>query len=91
MKFVVDSNRCQGYAQCCYAAPDTFNLKGADLLVYNPAPSKQLRDQIERAVNACPVKEIKRSVFPYPDPIHLIVVHLIIAMIFLCFFYNVVG
>ena len=30
---VVDLNRCQGYAQCCYAAPDY-----SEILFHDPAP-----------------------------------------------------
>jgi ferredoxin len=51
-------NRCQGYAQCCYEAPDAFKLKGIEILVYNPAPDKQLREAIDRAARACPVRAI---------------------------------
>ncbi|MER2197711.1 ferredoxin, partial [Methylobacterium brachiatum] len=38
MRVVVDLNRCQGYAQCCYAAPDHFELRGHEILFYDPAP-----------------------------------------------------
>lgn len=58
MKIVVDLNRCQGYAQCVYAAPDVFQLKGVEILAYDPAPSDQWRDEVERAVQACPVRAI---------------------------------
>ncbi len=58
MKVVVDLNRCQGYGQCCYEAPDAFKLKGAEILVYDYAPDKQLRGAIERAAQACPVRAI---------------------------------
>ena len=58
MKVVVDLNRCQGYGQCVYAAPDVFQLKGSEILSYDPAPSDQWRDEVERAVHACPVRAI---------------------------------
>ena len=58
MKVVVDLNRCQGYGQCVYAAPNIFQLKGAEILAYDPAPSDQWRDQVECAVHACPVRAI---------------------------------
>jgi len=58
MRVVVDLNRCQAYAQCCYAAPESFELRGAEILVYDPAPKPEQRSRIERAVQACPVRAI---------------------------------
>ncbi|WP_430910734.1 ferredoxin [Methylobacterium sp. sgz302541] len=58
MRVVVDLNRCQGYAQCCYAAPDHFTLRGHEILFYDPAPPDERRGEIERAVQACPVRAI---------------------------------
>ena len=49
MKVVVDLNRCQGYGQCVYAAPNIFQLKGPEILAYDPAPPEQWRDEVERA------------------------------------------
>ncbi|MDF2598749.1 MAG: ferredoxin protein [Methylobacterium brachiatum] len=59
MRVVVDLNRCQGYAQCCYAAPDHFELRGHEILFYDPAPPDAKRSQIERAQQACPVRAIE--------------------------------
>lgn len=58
MRVVVDLNRCQGYAQCCYAAPDSFELRGHEILFYDPAPPEEARARIERARLACPVRAI---------------------------------
>ena len=58
LRVVVDLNRCQGYAQCCYAAPDAFILRGHEILFYDPAPPATRRGAIERAVHACPVRAI---------------------------------
>lgn len=58
MRVVVDLNRCQGYAQCCYAAPGRFTLRGHEILFYDPAPPATERADIERAVRACPVQAI---------------------------------
>ncbi len=63
MKVVVDLNRCQGYAQCLYAAPRHFALHGREALVYDPSPEEAARGEIERAVHACPV----RAITAYPD------------------------
>lgn len=59
MRVVVDLNRCQGYAQCCYAAPRRFELRGHEILFYDPAPPDAERAEIERAVQACPVRAIR--------------------------------
>jgi ferredoxin len=55
----VDLNLCQAYAQCCYAAPDHFVLKGREALHYDPAPTAAARVDIERARIACPVQAIR--------------------------------
>ena len=58
MRLVVDLNRCQGYAQCCYAAPEYFILRGHEILFYDPAPPVDRKEEIERAAQACPVRAI---------------------------------
>ncbi|MDP4022498.1 ferredoxin [Methylobacterium sp. NEAU 140] len=58
LRIVVDLNRCQGYAQCCYAAPGAFVLRGHEILFYDPSPPAHRRGEIERAVLACPVRAI---------------------------------
>ena len=37
MRIVVDLNRCQGYAQCAFLAPDVFTMHGEEALLYDPA------------------------------------------------------
>ncbi|MDH3030655.1 ferredoxin [Methylobacterium fujisawaense] len=59
MRVVVDLNRCQGYAQCRYAAPEHFELHGHEILFYDSAPPDAKRSQIERAQQACPVRAIE--------------------------------
>ncbi len=55
---VVDLNRCQSYAQCCFLAPDSFKLHGEEALWYNPAPDDAQQESILRAATACPVQAI---------------------------------
>lgn len=55
---VVDLNRCQGYAQCCFLAPTVFKLHGEEALWYDPAPDEALHESILRAAAACPVQAI---------------------------------
>lgn len=55
---VVDLNRCQAYAQCCFLAPDVFRLHGEEALWYDPSPDPERREHILRAAAACPVQAI---------------------------------
>ncbi|MEW2257260.1 ferredoxin [Streptomyces sp. NPDC047869] len=58
MRLVVDLNKCQGYAQCAFLAPDAFAMHGEESLVYNPRADEGQREQLARAVAACPVQAI---------------------------------
>lgn len=58
MKVVVDLTRCQGYAQCAFAAPDVFTIHGDEALLYDPAPDDAQREKVVRAAAACPVQAI---------------------------------
>ena len=69
MRVVVDLNRCQGYAQCCYAAPEHFEVRGHEILFYDPAPPEEKRAQIERAKHACPVRAIEVEPADLPEEV----------------------
>ena len=56
---VVDLNRCQAYAQCCFMAPGVFKLHGEEALWYDPAPDETQREHVLRAAAACPVQAIQ--------------------------------
>jgi ferredoxin len=58
MRLVVDLNRCQGFAQCVFLAPDTFRLCGQELIQYDPNPDDAERIRVMRAAAACPVHAI---------------------------------
>ncbi|QTD97110.1 ferredoxin [Streptomyces cyanogenus] len=58
MRLVVDLNKCQGYAQCAFLAPDVFALHGDESLIYNPRADDDQRERVARAVAACPVQAI---------------------------------
>jgi ferredoxin len=58
MRLVVDLNRCQGYAQCAFLAPDVFTLYGEEALMYAPNVEVPQREQVRRAAAACPVQAI---------------------------------
>ena len=58
LRLMVDLNRCQGYAQCCFLAPEVFELHGEEALWYDPAPNPELREHVLRAAASCPVQAI---------------------------------
>ncbi len=58
MKVVVDLTRCQGYAQCAFAAPDVFAIRGDEALLYDTDPDDAQREKVARAAAACPVQAI---------------------------------
>jgi ferredoxin len=55
---VVDLNRCQAYAQCCFLAPEVFRLHGDEALWYDPSPDREQWEHVLRAAAACPVQAI---------------------------------
>jgi len=55
---VVDLNRCQAYAQCCFLAPSVFKLHGEEALWYDPEPDASQCEHVLRAAAACPVQAI---------------------------------
>ncbi|WP_354644437.1 ferredoxin [Kitasatospora camelliae] len=58
MRLVVDLNRCQGYAQCAFLAPDVFTMHGDEALLYDPHAEPAQREHVARAAAACPVQAI---------------------------------
>jgi ferredoxin len=58
MRVTVDLNRCQGYAQCVFLAPDVFELRGNEAVHYDPNPDDAERLRVLRAAAACPVQAI---------------------------------
>ncbi|MEU6865824.1 ferredoxin [Streptomyces sp. NPDC046876] len=58
MRLVVDLNRCQGFAQCVFLAPDVFALHGEEALLFSPRFDEAQRDRVAKAAAACPVQAI---------------------------------
>lgn len=58
LRLVVDLNRCEAYAQCCFMAPSVFELHGEEALWYDPEPDTAQREHVLRAAAACPVQAI---------------------------------
>jgi len=68
MRLVVDLTLCQGYAQCCFLAPETFRLNGNEALMYVPEPDDAQRTKVQRAAAACPVQAIHMDLADQRDP-----------------------
>jgi ferredoxin len=58
MRLILDLNRCQGYAQCAFLAPDVFQMHGNEAVHYDPNPDEAQRLRVLRAAAACPVQAI---------------------------------
>ncbi len=59
MKVVVDMAVCQDHGQCCFAAPEVFQLDDAGkLVVLIESPDESLRDKVEEAADVCPLQAI---------------------------------
>lgn len=57
VRIIVDADKCQGYGQCCYEAPEIFDL--GDPPVTHPGEvAEALREEAERAADACPMQAI---------------------------------
>lgn len=58
VRIAVDLNRCQGYAQCAFLAPEIFAMHGEEALLYDPDADEAQREQLARAAAACPVQAV---------------------------------
>ncbi|RZB19259.1 ferredoxin [Streptomyces sp. F001] len=58
MRLAVDLNRCQGYAQCAFLAPEVFVMHGEEGLLYHPEADEAQREKLAQAAAACPVQAI---------------------------------
>ncbi len=55
----VDLDKCQHYGQCAFEAPDVFRLNAADRLEYAASAPDDQRDNIEAAIDTCPMQAIQ--------------------------------
>ncbi len=67
MRVVIDLNRCQGYLQCCFLAPNAFRVLGEEAIMYDPGPDEAQREHILRAAAACPVQAILVEQVPHQE------------------------
>ena len=49
---------CQSHGECCFAAPEVFELGDDDVLRWVEEPDESLRPGVEQAVANCPVSAI---------------------------------
>lgn len=55
----VEADLCQGHAMCELEAPDYFRVpKRGTVEILNHEPPEDVRDEIERAVEECPVRAL---------------------------------
>ena len=54
----VDMDKCQHYGQCVFEAPDIFKLNDNDKLEYIATADDSRRNDIESAVDVCPMQAI---------------------------------
>ena len=59
MKVYVDMDKCQHYGQCTFEAPTVFALNDDGTLEYVGEVDDALADQIEAAVDVCPMQAIE--------------------------------
>jgi len=59
LKVIVDRDLCQDHGQCCFAAPEVFELDdNGKLQVLIEEPDEALRATVEDAADVCPVQAI---------------------------------
>ncbi|MFM6968038.1 MAG: ferredoxin [Microbacteriaceae bacterium] len=59
LKIYVDMDKCQHYGQCVFDAPDVFRLNEDDKLEYEATADDSERDNIQLAIDICPMQAIK--------------------------------
>lgn len=59
IKVNVDMDLCQNYGQCVFEAPSIFHLNDDDKLEYIADAEDDQRDNVENAVDVCPMQAIR--------------------------------
>ena len=58
IKINVDMTKCQHYGQCVFEAPNVFKLNEDDKLEYSATAEDSERDNVEAAIDICPMQAI---------------------------------
>ncbi len=59
IKVEVDMTKCQHYGQCVFEAPTVFKLNAEDKLEYVAEVEDSELDNVEAAVDICPMQAIR--------------------------------
>jgi ferredoxin len=59
IKVEVDMTKCQHYGQCVFEAPEVFKLNDEDKLEYVAEVEDSELDNVEAAVDICPMQAIR--------------------------------
>ncbi|CAB4635977.1 MAG: ferredoxin [Actinobacteria bacterium] len=59
IKVEVDMTKCQHYGQCVFEAPTVFKLNNEDKLEYVAEVEDSELDNVEAAVDICPMQAIR--------------------------------
>jgi ferredoxin len=59
IKVEVDMTKCQHYGQCVFEAPTVFKLNNEDKLEYVAEVEDSEQDNVEAAVDICPMQAIR--------------------------------
>jgi ferredoxin len=59
IKIEVNMDACQHYGQCVFEAPNLFALNADDKLEYHAEADESERDNVESAVDVCPMQAIR--------------------------------
>ncbi len=58
LRIIVDREKCQGYGQCEFEAPDLFSLDESGTSVPAAHVPDDRRADVERAADVCPMQAI---------------------------------
>lgn len=58
MKVYVDRNLCDNHGQCAISAPTVFRINAEGILEYEDDVDGSLRNDVEDAIDVCPVQAI---------------------------------
>jgi uncharacterized protein (UPF0261 family) len=59
VRIAVDLNRCQGYAQCAFLAPEIFAMHGEEALLYDPEADEALFAALRQDVDTSKVELVE--------------------------------
>jgi ferredoxin len=58
MKVRVDLEMCESHGECCFVAPEVFQLDDDDVLHWQPEPDVTMHAKVLQAVAVCPTQAI---------------------------------